>query len=295
VRPGQDYAEEIVRGIEHSKCLVLILSRQANASNFVRAEVERAYSKGKPIFPFRVEDVLPSRSLELFISTKHWIDAWQGSLAQHTGKLAKEIALDPSVNFDLSPELRRRVRTQRYMRLAGLGLAAAAIAALVGYLMRPAPLEIHNEHPANVFFMGGIAYPGKPIEVSYMLTDGWDNDGVVYGTFNSVDAFEVYEVGSGGPPKRILEADPKQFADQYRSTETYVFTIDSLPKKVISCLIYQIPKSGRKEAVLQTINFGSPKSQSGDFIAGEAAPAKTVAIDDGKGCADLVTSHVQSL
>ena len=176
----------------------------------MRAEVERAYSKGKPIFPFRVEDVLPSRSLELFISTKHWIDAWQGSLAQHTGKLAKEIALDPSVNFDLSPELRRRVRTQRYMRLAGLSLAAAAIAALVGYLMRPAPLEIHNEHPANVFFMGGIAYPGKPIEVSYMLTDGWDNDGVVYGTFNSVDAFEVYEVGSGGPPKRILEADPKQ-------------------------------------------------------------------------------------
>lgn len=35
VRPGQEYPEEIVRGIELSKCLVLILSKQANGSNFV--------------------------------------------------------------------------------------------------------------------------------------------------------------------------------------------------------------------------------------------------------------------
>jgi hypothetical protein len=257
----------------------------------VRAEVERAYSKGKPIFPFRVEDVLPSRSLELFISTKHWIDAWQGNFSQHTGKLAKEIALDPNVSFDLSPELRRKVRSLRYLRLAGLGLGAAAIAALVAYIMRPAPLQIHNEHPASAFFMGGMVYPQKPIEVSYMLTDGWDDDGNIYGAFNKVRAFEVYEIEPNGPPKRILEADPTQFANQYQSTKTYDFTIDSLPIEVVSCLLYQIPKSGQRE----TFYFGVPESKVASFPAGEAAPPKTVAVGDDEDCATLVAAHVQNL
>src|SRR5262245_49860127 len=91
VRPGQDYPSEIIRGIELSKCLVLILSDEANGSKFVRAEVERAYSKGKPVFPIRIQEVLPSRALELFISTKHWIDAWKGDLGQHAAKLAQEL------------------------------------------------------------------------------------------------------------------------------------------------------------------------------------------------------------
>jgi len=92
VRPGQNYPQEIIRGIESSKCLVLVLSAGANKSTFVRAEVERAYSKGKPVFPIRVEEVLPSRALELFISTKHWIDAWQGDLSGHAARLARELA-----------------------------------------------------------------------------------------------------------------------------------------------------------------------------------------------------------
>jgi TIR domain len=242
VRPGQEYAEEIVRGIELSKCLVLILSKRANSSNFVRAEVERADSKGKPIFPFRVEDVLPSRSLELFISTKHWIDAWQGSLAQHTDRLAKEIALDPSVNLDIAPALRRRVRFHRYLRLAGLGLGAAAIAGLVAYLMQPPPLEIHAEHPATAFFMGGLVCPGKPIQVSYMLTDGWGNDGEPYGALDKVSAFQAYEISPDGAPKLILDADPKQFADQYRATRSYGFTIDGVPNRLSLASFTRFPR-----------------------------------------------------
>jgi hypothetical protein len=51
----------------------------ANGSNHsaqVRREVERAVHKQVQILPFRIEDVLPSKSLEYFLSSQHWMDAF---------------------------------------------------------------------------------------------------------------------------------------------------------------------------------------------------------------------------
>jgi TIR domain len=92
VRAGREYANEIVLGIEHSRCLVLVLSEAANQSEFVRREVERAVSKRKPVFPIRIEEVLPSPALELFVSATHWIDAWSGALVKHVERLAQALA-----------------------------------------------------------------------------------------------------------------------------------------------------------------------------------------------------------
>jgi hypothetical protein len=112
-----------------------------------------------------------------------------------------------------------------------------------------------------------------------------------HGTSDSVDAFEVYEIGSGGPPKLILEADPKQFGGQSRATGTYTFSIEGLPKKVVSCLIYRIPKSRRREAVLQFFNFGQPENEFASFPSVEAAPTKTVLASGSEGCASLVSAN----
>jgi hypothetical protein len=91
VHPGADYAAEIIDGIETSAVLVLVLSEHANDSVFVKREVERAVSKGKPIFPVRVREVVPSKSLELFISSAEWIDAWQPPIEQYLERLAESI------------------------------------------------------------------------------------------------------------------------------------------------------------------------------------------------------------
>ncbi len=91
VRPGQEYAAEIVRGIAQSAVMVLVLSENANDSTFVKREVERAVSQGKPIFPIRVREVKPSQSLELFISSHHWIDAWKPPLEQYMDRLVEAI------------------------------------------------------------------------------------------------------------------------------------------------------------------------------------------------------------
>lgn len=91
IRAGKEYPQEIIRGIEHSNCLVLILSKSANESPIVKKEVERAINYNRPVFPVRVEDVIPSGSLELLVSATHWINAWSGSFIEHVEELAKEI------------------------------------------------------------------------------------------------------------------------------------------------------------------------------------------------------------
>jgi hypothetical protein len=92
IRSGFEYADEIVRGIGLSRCMVVVLSEAANDSTFVAREVERAVSKKKPVFPVRIEEVLPSPSLELFISATHWIDAWGGRFTAQLDRLARDLS-----------------------------------------------------------------------------------------------------------------------------------------------------------------------------------------------------------
>jgi hypothetical protein len=88
ILPGMDWGESLVEGIKRCRVMVLVFSSHANASPQIKREVERAVSKGVPIIPFRIEEVLPTRSLEYFISTPHWMDAMSPPLERHLEKLA---------------------------------------------------------------------------------------------------------------------------------------------------------------------------------------------------------------
>ncbi|QYY37301.1 protein kinase [Ruficoccus sp. ZRK36] len=91
IRPGKEYAEEIIHGLRQSHTLILMLSEAANESPFVRREVERAVHHRKPIFPVRLQSVSPAQSLELFISSTHWVDLSPDSLDAIADKLAREL------------------------------------------------------------------------------------------------------------------------------------------------------------------------------------------------------------
>jgi hypothetical protein len=86
-----EYGEAIISGIAGCKLMMLIFSSSANRSPQVRREVERAVSRGKALFTLRVEDVLPSGSMEYFISAPHWLDAGVPPLEQHLGRLVQEV------------------------------------------------------------------------------------------------------------------------------------------------------------------------------------------------------------
>jgi len=71
--------------------MVIVFSHHANESPQVRREVERAVAKGLMIIPIRIEDVLPTKALEYFISAAHWLDAFPPPLRVHLEKLADTI------------------------------------------------------------------------------------------------------------------------------------------------------------------------------------------------------------
>jgi hypothetical protein len=91
VLPGASYAESLIDAIAESRVFILVFSANANKSPQVVHEVERAVSKGIPVLPVRIEDVLPSKSMEYFISTTHWLDALTPPLEQHLQRLADTV------------------------------------------------------------------------------------------------------------------------------------------------------------------------------------------------------------
>src|SRR4029079_15935469 len=91
VTPGASWAESIIDALDESKIMVLIFSSSANASMQIEREVERAVHKGINIIPLRIENTVPTKTLEYFISAPHWLDALTTPLEVHIGKLAGSV------------------------------------------------------------------------------------------------------------------------------------------------------------------------------------------------------------
>jgi hypothetical protein len=89
--PGADWGETIVEAIQASRVFVLVFSANANLSVQIKREVERAINKGIPVIPLRIENVMPAKSLEYFLSTPHWLDAFNPPLERHLNYLAEVI------------------------------------------------------------------------------------------------------------------------------------------------------------------------------------------------------------
>lgn len=85
------FPEQIIDAIEHTRITVLLLSKSAIDSKYVKKEIQRAFEKGKTVIPFRIEDVEPGKALELFLAGINWIDAWNPPLEQKVKHLALSV------------------------------------------------------------------------------------------------------------------------------------------------------------------------------------------------------------
>ena len=158
VDPGVEYGESIIGGINGSRVFILIFSGHANESPQVRREVERAVSRGLAILPFRIEDVLPTRSLEYFLGAPHWLDALTPPLERHLERLAHAVdrllaepqATRPSA---LQPTASTSKRGPNRPIWIGLVLVLAALAAGTAYWLTRAPVAddpVDNVQAANL-------------------------------------------------------------------------------------------------------------------------------------------------
>jgi hypothetical protein len=93
ILPGLDWGAAIVDAIGGSRIMVLVFSASANKSPQIKREVERAVHKGVTIIPLRIEDVPLGKTLEYFISSSHWLDAFSPSVEAHLDRLAETVKL----------------------------------------------------------------------------------------------------------------------------------------------------------------------------------------------------------
>ncbi|HJS88590.1 MAG TPA: toll/interleukin-1 receptor domain-containing protein [Steroidobacteraceae bacterium] len=87
VSPAAEWACEIIDAISAARVMILVFSESSNSSPQVRREVERAVSKDLRVLPFRLENVLPSKSLEYFLSSQHWLDGFPAPREPHYERL----------------------------------------------------------------------------------------------------------------------------------------------------------------------------------------------------------------
>lgn len=89
ITPGKEYAEALYDAIGECTSLVLVFSQHSNRSPQVRREVERAARDGDPIIPFRVDDTVPTASLQFNVGTLDWLAPSSVDLATQVGLIAE--------------------------------------------------------------------------------------------------------------------------------------------------------------------------------------------------------------
>src|SRR5229473_3509501 len=94
VAPGAQWDDAIVDAIGSAQTFLLILSAKANDSPYVKNEVNHAFGARKTIFTFRVEDVVPGKSLGFYLARHHWMDGFPAPLGKNVDALAVAINAD---------------------------------------------------------------------------------------------------------------------------------------------------------------------------------------------------------
>jgi len=142
---GTTWSGAIVEAIGAARVMVIILSSDSNSSNHVLNEVERAVHAKLHVIPFRVEDVQPSKDLELFLSSPHWLDALAPPVERHVEELARTVAMvlrrsDEAAadGSTLKPPNVAPARKAGRSPARGRGVAAAAAAFVLLLVAAPA-------------------------------------------------------------------------------------------------------------------------------------------------------------
>jgi len=148
VAPGENYQEAIVQSIRTARAMVLVFSNAANNSDEIKKELSLASRYHVPVMALRIEDVEPSDAFAYELSTRQWIDAFEGwdhsidSLVGRIGQIsnAEPVASTPSAH---APGRRAFLSRRRIPIAASVGLLLLVIAAGAWWLLRPPHAAAH--------------------------------------------------------------------------------------------------------------------------------------------------------
>lgn len=168
IAPGKEYAEEIMNGIAEAEVMLLLLSREANQSQHVFREVERAVSGGIPILVYKMAEFELKKSLSYFLMVNQWIDGTKDRnpvkiLDAVNGKMTGKGNIPNTVN---AVSTVKNVK-KRPVKLFGTIAACVVILIIMSILWR----QVYDERHENV----------REAEKTFQLLPG---DKISLGTYN---------------------------------------------------------------------------------------------------------------
>lgn len=129
IQPGAAYDERVISALLACQVLVVLVSSDSIASRHVRAEVARASSEGKLIFPVRLIDVEVAGGLQFHLELSQWVDFFPSPTAESYDKLADAIKLG---ELRGSSAIRMRPNPKRWALLTVGGVAAVILTTFLG-------------------------------------------------------------------------------------------------------------------------------------------------------------------
>jgi TIR domain/Domain of unknown function (DUF4352) len=250
---GRDFAEAIIEAISEAKLTVLVFSDNSNRSVHVHHEIERTVGHGIPILPLRVDDVVPSPSLEYFISGAHWLDAITPPMEQHLDHVVGTVrmllsraretepnpvrqppeATSPPETGPWSEDAGRSARGAKlppWWRWAALAAAAVVVAVIAGILVLGGRASSGTQTSAAVSSPpsaapSGVATLAVPVASTVKLGNSITLHGTDAGSVAAVTATKVADptsspdgVSTPGPGDRFVGVE-----FQIKNTGTIVY------------------------------------------------------------------------
>jgi hypothetical protein len=174
VDPGRDYSDQIAEALENSSVMVMVVSSGANSSRHVKSEIDRAFSLGQIIIPFRVENIELDKGLSYYLSKTHWLDAVNPPLEHHIDRLAATILklfnqerppAAPAPPLPVQPVTQPAVNKWLWPLLAAIA-ALVAVVGVLGFLFLSSRHENARSEPPPASASPAKNLPPSPITPS---------------------------------------------------------------------------------------------------------------------------------
>lgn len=146
VRPGENYQEAIVQSLRAARAVVLVFSDAANTSSEIKKELSLASRYNIPVIALRLRDVEPIDAFAYELSTRQWINAFEGwdkSIDTLVGRI-REIAGSGTVATAPHASRWTNPLQGRRLAIAAAGLLALLAAGITWWAQRPVQPAVHG-------------------------------------------------------------------------------------------------------------------------------------------------------
>ena len=89
IPPGENWADQLMKGLENSKMVLLIFSKESNLSRHVQNEIGIAFDSKLDILPMRIQEEKPKGVLRYYLVHTQWFDIIPPPPPMEKGKLEK--------------------------------------------------------------------------------------------------------------------------------------------------------------------------------------------------------------